>query len=100
MSVFKIGSRYKLMSHPNQPIGIPIRYDIISGDVVVEWENTYLIPRVEHYPEHAFADGTFQLVDDPKTQGGDANCWNHDWKSYTGLKETYEYCTKCDMKRR
>ena len=24
----------------------------------------------------------------------------HDWKKYTGFNETYEYCTKCDGKRK
>lgn len=26
------------------------------------------------------------------------NC-DHTWKSYTGLSETFDYCTKCDQKK-
>ena len=28
----------------------------------------------------------------------DSSCV-HEWKQYTGLKDTFEYCTKCDVKR-
>jgi len=24
---------------------------------------------------------------------------NHDWKEYTGIRESYKFCTKCDAKR-
>lgn len=26
-------------------------------------------------------------------------CAWHDWKNYTGLNESYDYCTVCDAKR-
>ncbi len=28
----------------------------------------------------------------------DTNCW-HEWKSYQGFSEQYDYCNKCGVKR-
>jgi hypothetical protein len=33
-----------------------------------------------------------------QTPTADEVC-SHTWKNYVGFTETYEYCTKCDMKR-
>ncbi len=30
--------------------------------------------------------------------GLETDCW-HDWKSYKGFTESYDYCTKCPAKR-
>lgn len=34
-----------------------------------------------------------------QTSDYDKSLCFHDWKTYIGLKESYQYCTKCDEKR-
>jgi hypothetical protein len=35
---------------------------------------------------------------DPNDLQTNTKC-DHEWKKYTGLKEEFEYCSKCDVKR-
>jgi len=39
------------------------------------------------------------LEDTFKAWGNSSNECDHKWKTYQGLQETYEYCSKCDKKR-
>ena len=102
-----IGSKYKLVNHPNQPIGTTKSWDSNKKEIQIEWDDTSLIPPSDWYPEEMFVNGTFELQgrDHFSMYGylGDyesvsMEC-NHDWTSYTGLNVQYEFCKKCDIKR-
>lgn len=34
-----------------------------------------------------------------KIADGNETVCSHEWASYTGLKDTFEYCKKCDLKK-
>jgi hypothetical protein len=129
-----------LVKHPKQPIGIPLHAVFGTNEILVEWEDTSLLPRRQTYDCSAFSDGTFTYVGGTSgtvnntwsgtlggggtstlptgTSGGsggttghvlseyedlildndDATCY-HEWTTYYGLKEHFEYCKKCDIKR-
>jgi len=101
MTNIKIGGRYRLAKHPDQPIGVVTDVDLFTAKILVVWENTNLIPPQDYYPESSFYDGTFVSIDTEEFTiiGGDPHCWSHDWIPYTGLREVYEFCKRCDMKR-
>lgn len=100
-----MGARYRLMSHPDQPIGITKGHR--PGEILVVWENTTLIPPNDWYSEDMFANGKFELI-----RADHSNIYEyvtinesvnftcaHEWKQYYGFNEDYEYCTKCDVKK-
>lgn len=90
-----LGSRYKLIKHPYQPIGRAIDYDIVTGEVLVEWDDKSLIPPRDHYPQELFTNGTFVVVEE--------HCQlllacHHKPKKYVGFTEAYTFCEKCGEK--
>ena len=100
-----MGGRYKLVKHPQQPIGIAKTSVWGTKDILVVWEDQSLIPPSDQYPEDMFADGSFVFVGYPSEDiFGDlskpyATTCRHEWKTYVGFREEYDYCQKCNVKR-
>jgi hypothetical protein len=92
-----LGARYKLTKHPYQPIGRALDYDIVTGEVLVEWDDQTLIPPRDHYPQEMFSDGTFVLVEEHGQLALLPKCI-HRPKQYVGFREAYTYCEKCGVK--
>jgi len=97
----KIGTKYRLVHHPKQPIGKLISIDYFTDEGTVEWDDKGLIPPSQKYPIKAFKDGTFEeLANEIESfVGGDKSCWRHFWISYVGFREKYDYCSNCGMRR-
>jgi hypothetical protein len=102
-----IGSKYKLVAHPYQPIGTAKGWRSNTSEILIEWDDTTLIPPSDYYPEQMFANGSFELIRDPSTfgmygylgdYGHDTEC-SHEWATYTGITREFDYCKKCDIKR-
>lgn len=95
-----IGSKYKLMKHPYQPVGKVISCDYMNDTVTIEWIDKDLIPSKEEYPLSFFSDGSFELIEDSyeKLNAGINSC-SHRWEHYLGFNEEYDYCSKCDTKK-
>jgi hypothetical protein len=105
MAIF-MNARYRHTKHPKNPIAITKSSDFWTKEITVQWEDADLMPSTMRYPEDAFLDGTFEFVgyNDKVTLydgyvGDYGHGCNHRWAEYSGLKEAYEYCEKCDAKR-
>jgi hypothetical protein len=102
----KLGAKYRMVKHPNQPVGTLTTYDPMTMYGTIVWDDKNLIPPQDDYPATAFQNGTFEMVDEAfdyflsMDSTNDGSCkWGHNWKPYTGLREQYEYCDRCDTKR-
>jgi hypothetical protein len=104
-----IGGRYRLMKHPNQPVGIAVSARSSDKTIMVEWENAIWMPQKDHYPESAFSDGTFEFLNYSSEKysgwngymgdyGHEADC-SHEWQTYNGISRSFEFCKKCDIKK-
>ena len=104
MSGIIMGARYRLVKHPQHPVGIPKRGSWQTKLILVEWENPSLIPPSGYYPEEAFSDGTFEFLgyaaSEPESPfyASNTSC-NHKWKTYVGLREEFDYCETCNIKK-
>ena len=100
-----MGSRYRLMSHPDRPVGITKGQR--PGEILVVWEDSALLPPSEWFPEEMFSNGKFEMIreDYSSLYGGYVGDYGHErvclheWKNYQGFCEEYEFCVKCDIKR-
>jgi len=105
-----IGAKYKLIRHPQQPIGTVTTTLPSTKQVVIRWDNM-LIPPESTYDEDLFANGTFEFVnygdndsrpywvrDMMEKENAVKDC-THEWATYSGFREYYEFCKKCDIKR-
>ena len=101
-----IGGKYKLVRHPQQPIGTAKQWNS-NKEILIEWDSGTLIPPSEWYSEDMFTNGTFVEIKNGHGMYGytgdyghdfDAGC-SHDWVDYTGLRFSYQFCKKCDLKR-
>lgn len=103
-----MGARYKFVSHPSQPVGITKAFNSMSKEILVEWEDKDLIPPQDLYAEDMFSNGNFEFlgwsscpihnIELEKVSNVTPGCY-HDWMSYKGLFEKFEFCRLCDKKR-
>lgn len=100
--MIKVGAKYKMVRHPNTPIGTVLEHSPFTRLVTIAWDNPKLIPPIDEYDEKFFSDGTFVCMDAAvelyDIVGGSKNCF-HMWMAYKGFTEDYDYCYYCPAKR-
>ena len=85
----KVGDEVCLTHYP-ECIGTVVGYDINYDLVTVHWRKTGLV----NIEPHANLTKVGQLP----FSAADKYC-NHDWVRYTGITQSYDFCTKCDAKK-
>lgn len=74
----------------------------------IQWDNGgyTMTPHFDEYDLEAEFDRLVEEGDNtpsPTTTESSPPCkgkvWGHTWVTYTGLREVWEYCEKCDVKR-
>lgn len=109
----QMGSRWQLLKHPYKPICKVTGQDHYADKVNITWEDD-LKPKNETYDMSSFYNGDFVEVEDDEyglhglidsmyggfgsVKSGSKYC-DHTYVEYTGLNESYEYCTKCDKRK-
>lgn len=64
----------------------------------VSGKSVYLTKEQQDVWQKQINEAMRQMLENLNEVSGGDDC-NHDWKSYTGLQDVYDYCISCDKKR-
>ena len=66
-------------------------------DLIINWPDWYEVEFADEHGTHRFTVHAGEIEPMPQTYG--SSVCKHEWASYAGVMESFEYCTKCDEKR-